>query len=169
MASASLAQTSAQARAARMDALVPWIPPVIATMLYALFVDGAERWLAVGLALGLGLGAGLAWYVERRLVHAARAGLARMEDDFRADADGRVAMVIRQFQWAVNDVSALQVMLQKAKEAARHAEDRARLAEHQVRLLEHELYKARGTAAAGAGEPALSAPRPETPGEFISS
>lgn len=145
------------ASASKVDTLLPWILGICTTGPFALLVDGGERWLALGLAIGLAIGAGISWYRERVVGRQAREAIRRAREDMQADADGRVAMVIRQFQWAVNDVAALQQMHAKSKDAARTAEDRARRAEHQVRLLELQLYRAKGKAIPRAGEPALAA------------
>src|SRR2546427_6994462 len=144
----------------KVEILLPWFLAMSTMLPFALVVDGAVRWLAIGLAVGLGLGAGLSWYLQRSVVRRATAAIEHISAELRADADGRVAMVIRQFQWAVNDVGTLQQVLAASKEAARVAEDRARRAEHQVRLLELELYRFRAKSLR-AGESALLAPTPD--------
>ncbi len=154
--------------ASRADVLLPWILGVATTIPFALIVDGVERWFALGLGIGLAIGAALSSHLVRRVKRQAEAAIAQWRADMLADADGRVAMVIRQFQWAVDDVTTLRQQLTKTKDVAGAAEHRARRAEQQIRLLELELYRARGKAVPRAGEPALAARDPNAhPSEAV--
>src|SRR5206468_12205659 len=112
-------------------------------VVFAPFVDGAARGLLVGTVLGLAGGAGLAIITTRVNRHIAAKTLASETDELKAEADQRVAMVIRQFEWAVNDVANLREALKRAQDSRAATE----VNEHRVRrrqhLLERQLYEAR--------------------------
>jgi hypothetical protein len=140
---------------------LPWIVPVAVGLALVPFVGASERWLIVGVALGLAVGAGLGWLTHLANRHLAATTLASAIEELKTEADQRVAMVIRQFEWAVNDVANLRDALKRAQDA-RHA---AEAAEHRVKkrlhLLECQLYEARlkigeFSGALGGGAPAAS-------------
>jgi hypothetical protein len=75
--------------------------------------------------------------------HIAATTLASATAELQSEADQRVAMVIRQFEWAVNDVANLRDALQRAQDSraiAEANEHRVRRRQHQ---LERQLYDAR--------------------------
>ena len=89
----------------RTQRYLPWIAPLALCVLLIPFVDGAARGLFAGIVVGLAAGAGLSWVTTRVNRHIAAKTLASATDELKAEADQRVAMVIRQFEWAVNDVA----------------------------------------------------------------
>ncbi len=122
---------------------LPWIAPLALSVVLIPFVDGAARGLFAGIVVGLAAGAGLAWVTTRLNRHIAAATLASETEELKAEADQRVAMVIRQFEWAVNDVANLRDALQRAQDARAAAEANEHSAKRRVRLLERQLYEAR--------------------------
>ena len=106
----------------RTKRYLPWIAPLAFCVLFIPFVDGAARGLLLGTVLGLAAGAGLAWLTTRVNLHIAATTLASATDELKAEADQRVAMVIRQFEWAVNDVANLRDALKRAQDARASAE-----------------------------------------------
>src|SRR5438034_1812509 len=127
----------------RTKRYLPWIAPLALCVVLTPFVDGAARGLFIGIAMGLAAGAGLAWLMTRVNRHIAATTLASATDELRAEADQRVAMVIRQFEWAVNDVANLRDALKRAQDARAAAEASAlRIRKHAHRL-EAQLYEAR--------------------------
>jgi hypothetical protein len=106
-------------------------------------VDGVARGIFAGIIVGLVAGAGLAWLTTRVNRHIAATTLASATDELKGEADQRVAMVIRQFEWAVNDVANLRDAVKRAQDSRSTAEAN----EHRVRRrqhhLERQLYEAR--------------------------
>ena len=122
---------------------LPWIAPLALCVVLAPFVDGVARGLFAGIVVGLAAGAGLAWLITRLNRHVAARTLASTIDELKAEADQRVAMVIRQFEWAVNDVANLRDALQRAQDARGNSEANEQRAKRRVRQLERQVYEAR--------------------------
>jgi hypothetical protein len=122
---------------------LPWIAPLALSVVLIPFVDGAARGLFAGIVVGLAAGAGLAWLTTRLNRHIAATTLASETNDLKAEADQRVAMVIRQFEWAVNDVANLRDALQRAQDSRGSAEANEHRAKRRVHQLERQLYEAR--------------------------
>jgi hypothetical protein len=127
----------------RTKRYLPWVAPFALAALLMPFVDGAERWLFVGLMFGIATGAGLAWLTHRTNRHIAATTLASSIDELKAESDQRVAMVIRQFEWAVNDVANLRDALKRAQDARGVAEANEHRVRRRLHLLERQLYDAR--------------------------
>jgi hypothetical protein len=127
----------------RTQRYLPWIAPVALCVLLVPLVDGVARGLLAGIVVGLAAGAGLGWVTTRVNRHIAATTLASETEELKAEADQRVSMVIRQFEWAVNDVANLREALKRAQDARAAAE----ASEHRVRRrqhhLERQLYDAR--------------------------
>jgi hypothetical protein len=127
----------------RTKRYLPWIAPLALCVVLIPFVDGAARGLFAGIVVGLAAGAGLAWLATRLNRHIAAATLASTTDELKAEADQRVAMVIRQFEWAVNDVANLRDALSRAQDARATAEANEHRARRRQRHLERQVYDAR--------------------------
>ena len=122
---------------------LPWIAPISLSVVLIPFVDGAARGLLAGIVLGLAAGAGLSWLATRINTHIAAATLGSVTDELKAEADQRVAMVIRQFEWAVNDVANLRDALKRAQDSRATAEANELRVKRRQRHLERQLYEAR--------------------------
>ena len=127
----------------RTKRYLPWIAPLALCVVLTPFVDGAARGLLIGIAMGLAAGAGLAWLMTRVNRHIAATTLASVTDELRAEADQRVAMVIRQFEWAVNDVANLRDALKRAQDSRATAEANEHRIKRRQHHLERQLYEAR--------------------------
>jgi len=127
----------------RTKRYLPWIAPLAFCVLFIPFVDGAARGLLLGTVLGLAAGAGLAWLTTRVNLHIAATTLASATDELKAEADQRVAMVIRQFEWAVNDVANLRDALKRAQDSRATAEANELRVKRRQHHLERQLYDAR--------------------------
>jgi hypothetical protein len=127
----------------RTKRYLPWIAPLALCVLLIPFVDGVARGLFAGIVVGLAAGAGFAWLASRLDRHIAAATLASTIDELAAEADQRVAMVIRQFEWAVNDVANLRDALSRAQDARAEAEANEHRVKRRQRHLERQLYEAR--------------------------
>ena len=122
---------------------LPWIAPLALCVVLIPFVDGAARGLLTGIVVGLAAGAGLAWVTTRVNRHIAATTLASITDELKAESDQRAAMVIRQFEWAVNDVANLREALQRAQDSRATAEANEHRVKRRQRHLERQLYEAR--------------------------
>jgi hypothetical protein len=122
---------------------LPWIAPLALCVVLFPFVDGVARGLFAGIVVGLAAGAGLSWLATRLNRHIAATTLASTTDELKAEADQRVAMVIRQFEWAVNDVANLRDALKRAQDARASAEANEHRVKRRQHHLERQLYEAR--------------------------
>jgi hypothetical protein len=129
--------------AERHDELLTWSVAITAAVVVACLGSGDQRWLGIGAFAGILLGALCATVtisgVRRRAAHMHERSVARMS----ADADERVAMVVRQFEWAVNDVVTLKRAIERAEASADLLVGQARERENYVRRLEQQLFEAR--------------------------
>src|SRR5205823_1465183 len=101
----------------RTQLYLPWIVLFALSLALVPFSGGTERWIAVGLLFGIGAGAALSWFSHQTNRHVAATTLAEATGELKNEADQRVAMVIRQFEWAVNDVANLRDALKRAQDA----------------------------------------------------
>ena len=122
---------------------LPWIAPIALCVVLIPFVDGAARGLFAGIVVGLAAGAGLSWLTTHLNRHIAATTLASATDELKAEADQRVSMVIRQFEWAVNDVANLRDALKRAQDSRATAEANEHRVKRRQRHLERQLYEAR--------------------------
>ena len=127
----------------RTKRYLPWITPLALCVVLIPFADGAARGLLAGIVVGLAAGAGLAWLTTRVNRHISATTLASVTDELKAESDQRAAMVIRQFEWAVNDVANLREALQRAQDSRAAAEASERRVKRRQRQLERQLYEAR--------------------------
>jgi hypothetical protein len=127
---------------ARRVRFIPWIVALSLVVVLLPFGDWS-RLVALGLLAGLGCGAGIAYLNQMTHVHFAGATLAQATTELRNEADQRVAMVIRQFEWAVNDVANLRDALKRAQDAKAHAEASEHRVRRRLHLLERQLFDAR--------------------------
>ena len=151
----------AAAPAERHDDLLPWGIVVTAAVVVACVGAGMERWFGIGAVAGVLSGALCAFVtivgVRRRARHMHERAIARMS----AEADERVAMVVRQFEWAVNDVVKQKEAIERGEATADLLMTQARQREQYVRRLEQQLFEARERIVTLTGAPA-PAPRVES-------
>jgi hypothetical protein len=93
---------------------LPWALTVAASLPVALLVGVPTAGIGIGVVLGLFITGGAALYLRARQREAV-ASLARAIADIHADADRRVELVTRQYEWAVNDVANLRDALRRAR------------------------------------------------------
>lgn len=154
------AKTPTTATTSRRDDILPWALALTAGIILASIGAAPERWFGLGAIAGLAAGGACAWVSvqgelrRRRETHAQELA-ARTEE-----GDERVAMVIRQFEWAVNDVAKLRRDNERAEAAADALMERSRQRERYVEKLERQLFDARERLTSLAQLPP-SAARPE--------
>jgi len=93
---------------------LPWALTVAASLPVALLVGVPAGGVGIGVILGLLLAAGVTLYWQARGRESA-AALAQAIAYANADADRRVELVTRQYEWAVNDVANLRDALRRAR------------------------------------------------------
>src|SRR5437870_4753151 len=128
---------------ARTQLYLPWIVLFALSVALVPFSAGAERWVALGLVFGIGAGAAVSWFSHQTNRHIAATTLASVTDELKNEADQRVTMVIRQFEWAVNDVANLRDALKRAQDSRATAEANELRVKRRQRHLERQLYEAR--------------------------
>jgi hypothetical protein len=103
---------------------LPLALTVAASLPVALLVGVPTAGVGIGVLLGLGIAGGATLYWRGRQREAA-AALVRTVANIHADADRRVELVTRQYEWAVNDVANLRDALRRSREqlATRHEMD----------------------------------------------
>ncbi|OLC56722.1 MAG: hypothetical protein AUH85_05405 [Chloroflexi bacterium 13_1_40CM_4_68_4] len=133
----------AVAPAAKSDVAFPWFLAMTAAVVIASVGIGPDRFFGIGAVTGIGAGALLAVRAVRRAM--------RIRDGVHADAvralnenaDDRVAMVIKQFEWAVNDVVKLKREHERAQVTADLLVVQGRARERHIRKIERDLAEAR--------------------------
>jgi hypothetical protein len=119
-----------------IDALIPWLLAFGLIVPLAFAVDGEARVFTAGAACGILIGGAFAWQLHRKDRETGRAATARVRAQLTAESDARANTVIKQFEWAVNDVAALRLKLEKAEEEAREHAQHAFVAERDLRRIE---------------------------------
>ncbi len=137
--------------------LVPWTVVVTAAVVISAMGAGAERWFGVGAVSGLLAGIACAW-VSFQAARRNR-GVAHVREltALSEDADARVQSVIKQFEWAVNDVVKLKRDADRAQGTADVLLERSRERERYVKKLERQVVELRDQIA-HSSRPAVPAP-----------
>jgi hypothetical protein len=123
--------------------LLPWAVVVTAAVVITLMGAGPERWFGVGTVSGLLAGIACAW-VSFQAARRNR-GVAHVREltSLSEEADTRVHSVIKQFEWAVNDVVKLKRESERAQGAADALMERSRERERYVKKLERQIFELR--------------------------
>lgn len=127
----------------RRDEVIPWAALLASAVVVASIGIGAARWFGLGAAAGLVAGAACAWLTIRSALAKRATTHSRQLAALAADGDSRVETVIRQFEWAVNDVVKLKGDIERAETAADALVARATHRERYVQQLERELFETR--------------------------
>ncbi len=121
--------------------LVPVL--IVAAGLLLALNGGPTGWIGGGIAVGILSGAVHAWSSGRKWRRAAHS-VHDMEIKASSDeADRRVELVIRQFEWAVNDVAKLRGNLANAEATVQALTERGRQREHQMEQLVRQISQLR--------------------------
>lgn len=138
----------------RDDHLVPWGIALTGAVLVASVGAAADRWFGLGAIAGISIAAGCAWFTVRSFAARTRAAHERELAKMVTEGDERVAMVVRQFEWAVNDVVKQKREIERADASADLLVGQARQRERYVQRLEQQLFEARERITALMGTPA---------------
>ena len=123
--------------------LLPWSVVVTAAVVITLMGAGPERWFGVGAVSGLLAGMACAWVSFQAARRMRGAAHVRELTSLSEEADIRVSSVIKQFEWAVNDVVKLKRDAERAQGAADALMERSRERERYVKKLEKQIFELR--------------------------
>ncbi len=127
----------------RYETLLPWAAAMTGAIVLASVGIGSDQPFGTGSVAGLVAGAALAAVTVRRALAAARSAHARTVAELNEEADTRVSMVVRQFEWAINDLAKLKREHDRAQVTADLLVVQGRGRERHIKKLEHELADAR--------------------------
>jgi hypothetical protein len=124
---------------------------------------GPAGWLGAGVAAGILACAVYVWYARQTLLLSAHEAHASERADLAEDADMRVQLVVKQFEWAVGDVAKLRRNLEQAEAAVQTLTERGREREHQNEQLVRQISRLRERLAEIAMEASLTSAGKEAP------
>jgi len=123
--------------------LLPWAVVVTAAVVITAMGAGPERWFGVGAVSGLLAGTACAWVSFQAARRNRGAAHVRELTSQAEESDTRVQSVIKQFEWAVNDVVKLKRDTERAQGAADALMERSRERERYVKKLERQVFELR--------------------------
>ncbi len=123
--------------------IAPLAVAAVAGLALAAFDSGAARWLGAGVAAGIAASALYVWSGRRTLLRGAHAAHAKELSAVVQDADSRVELVVKQFEWTVGDFAKLRKKLDVAETSIRTLTERAREREHQNEQLVRQISRLR--------------------------
>jgi hypothetical protein len=123
--------------------LLPWAVVGTAAVVITAMGAGAERWFGVGAVSGLLAGVACAWVTFQAARRNRGVAHVRELTTLNETADTRVQSVIKQFEWAVNDVVKLKRDADRAQAAADALMERSRERERYVKKLERQVFELR--------------------------
>ena len=126
--------------------VVPAVLVLALSIPVAMLVGVPTSGVGIGVALGIVIGGAIAWSALRVAAHRT----ATLLGEAAAEADRRVVLVTRQYEWAVNDVANLRDALRKAQSARVDAETYARDRRRRIDELERVVEAKHDTALAAA-------------------
>lgn len=149
----------------RHDDITLWGVLLAGTALVAVLGEGTLRWIGLGAFIAVLLSVLCALYSVTIALRAVRAEHEAHAAALVEDGDSRVATVIRQFEWAVNDVVHLKRQHERAEAAVDTLLGRAQERERYIRTLEDRIKAVQeevASLAAATGEPGpFAAPQDE--------
>lgn len=104
---------------------------------------GPAGWLGGGVAAGISACAVYVWSARRSLLRSAHEAHARELTTVVEDADIRVELVVKQFEWAVGDFAKLRSKLEEAEASVQALTERGREREHQNEQLVRQISRLR--------------------------
>lgn len=123
--------------------VAPLVLAAMAGLALALFDSGPAGWLGAGVAAGIATCAVYVWSGRRNLLRSAHEAHARELEAVVQDADSRVELVVKQFEWTVGDFAKLRSRLDVAETSVRTLTERAREREHQNEQLVRQISRLR--------------------------
>lgn len=123
--------------------IAPLAVAAVVGLALAAFDGGAARWLGGGVAAGIAASALYVWSGRRTLLRSAHEAHAKELSAVVQDADSRVQLVVKQFEWTVGDFAKLRKKLDVAETSIRTLTERAREREHQNEQLVRQISRLR--------------------------
>ncbi len=136
-------QSEAHAPVQHRTDLIPWAVVLTAAVVIAGMGAGTERWFGVGATAGLLAGVACAWVTWRATRRGRGIAHVRELQSLAEDSEMRVQGLIKQFEWAVNDVVRVKRDSERAQAAADALMERARERDRYVKKLEKQLFDLR--------------------------
>jgi hypothetical protein len=112
-------------------------------LLLAAVDRGPAGWLGGGVAGGIAACVLYVWSARRSLLRSAHEAHARELQTQVEDADSRVELVVKQFEWAVGDVAKLRSQLDLSEATVRVLTERGRERQHRSEQLVREISRLR--------------------------
>jgi len=109
----------------------------------AVFDGGPAGWVGAGVVAGISTCAVYVWSGRRSLLRSAHEAHARELEAVVQDADSRVELVVKQFEWTVGDFAKLKSRLDVAETSVRTLTERGREREHQNEQLVRQISRLR--------------------------
>jgi hypothetical protein len=131
------------------DDAILWGIVVVTAVAAAAAGLGPERWFGIGVLIGVLAGGSCAWFTVKQVLRQRNEGQEQAIHALEADADERVASVIRQFEWSVNDIVRLKSDAERAALTGDMLLQLSREKDAYVHHLERELAEARVRTAFG--------------------
>jgi hypothetical protein len=146
---------------------LPHVVPLALAATVGLMLAAADHgpagWLGGGVAAGISAAAAYVWFSRRSLLRSAHVAHASELEALAEDADSRVELVVKQFEWAVGDFAKLRSRLEKAEASAQALTERGREREHQNEQLVRQISRLRERLAEIAMEASLTEAGKELP------
>ena len=142
-ADAHASRDGVSSRAGLLRHIAPLTLAATAGLALAIFEGGAAGWLGAGIAAGIASCGAYVWSGRRSLLRSAHEAHARELEAVVQDADSRVELVVKQFEWTVGDFAKLRQRLEVAETSVRSLTERAREREHQNEQLVRQISRLR--------------------------
>jgi hypothetical protein len=127
----------------RLRYIAPLALAAIVGLLMAFLDRGPTGLVGGGVAVGISACAAYVWSARRILVRSAHEAHARELKAVVEDTDSRVELVIKQFEWAVDDFARLRTKLEETEGLVRALTERGREREHQNEQLVRQISRLR--------------------------
>lgn len=123
----------------QLSYIVPLALVATAGFVLAIVDTGPTAWLGGGVTTGIAACAVYVWGSRRGVLRSAHEAHAAELKAVAEDADARVAAVVNQFEWAVDDLAKLRGRLEQADATAQAVMERGREREHQNEQLVRQI------------------------------
>jgi len=123
--------------------IAPLVFAAVVGLVVAAVDRGAAGLLGAGLAGGISVCAVYVWAARQSLLRSAHQAHAGELKTLAEDADIRVELVVKQFEWAVGDVAKIRCKLEASEAAVRSLTERGREREHQIEQLVRQISRLR--------------------------
>ena len=123
--------------------IAPLALAAVAGFAVAVFDVGAARWLGAGLTAGIVASSLYVWSGRRTLLRSAHEAHAKELNEVVQDADSRVQLVVKQFEWTIGDFAKLRARFDESEATLRALTERGREREHQNEQLVRQISRLR--------------------------